>query len=72
MGSYLDPSSLRTIRVFKESVGKLLEKDITEEEVKEAKLSLFSRLDTPVVEHDKGIREVVYGQTYAVVSQFRH
>lgn len=57
LSSYLDPDSSRTLNVFTESINKLaLTDSITEQELKEAKLSLFSSVDAPIVDYQLGLK----------------
>lgn len=57
LSSYLDPDPQRSLRVMEESIDSLaLKEEISEQELKEAKLSIFSCIDSPVVDYQVGLK----------------
>ncbi|XP_078393555.1 presequence protease, mitochondrial [Cetorhinus maximus] len=59
--SYRDPNSLDTISAFRKSVDWAKAGKFTQEDIDEAKLSVFSTVDAPVAPSDKGLDRFLYG-----------
>lgn len=51
---YRDPNSLGTMSVFRRSIAWARAGKFTQEDIDEAKLSVFSAVDTPIAPSDKG------------------
>ncbi|XP_078089031.1 presequence protease, mitochondrial isoform X1 [Mustelus asterias] len=59
--SYRDPNSVDTISAFRRSVEWAKAGKFTQEDIDEAKLSVFSSVDAPVAPSDKGMDRFLYG-----------
>ncbi|XP_055521306.1 presequence protease, mitochondrial [Leucoraja erinacea] len=58
--SYRDPNSLGTMSVFRRSIAWARAGKFTQEDIDEAKLSVFSAVDTPIAPSDKGLDRFLY------------
>ncbi|XP_051872579.1 presequence protease, mitochondrial [Pristis pectinata] len=58
--SYRDPNSLDTISVFRRSIAWAKAGKFTQEDIDEAKLSVFSSVDAPIAPSDKGLERFLY------------
>ncbi|XP_032898068.1 presequence protease, mitochondrial [Amblyraja radiata] len=58
--SYRDPNSLNTMSVFRRSIAWARAGKFTQEDIDEAKLSVFSAVDTPIAPSDKGLDRFLY------------
>jgi Zn-dependent M16 (insulinase) family peptidase len=61
--SYRDPNILKTLETFKKAPSWLLNSEITEKEIDEAKLQIFQDLDSPVSPNSKAYPKFIYGIT---------
>ncbi|KAK2868569.1 hypothetical protein Q7C36_000440 [Tachysurus vachellii] len=61
--SYRDPNCSQTLEVFRSCVGWAQDGRFTEQDVDEAKLSVFSAVDAPVAPSDKGLELFLNGIT---------
>ncbi|XP_029444406.1 presequence protease, mitochondrial [Rhinatrema bivittatum] len=59
--SYRDPNSLATLSSFEQSIEWAKSGEFTQEDIDEAKLSMFSAVDAPVAPSDKGMHHFLYG-----------
>ncbi|XP_056913748.1 presequence protease, mitochondrial isoform X2 [Takifugu flavidus] len=69
--SYRDPNSVQTLKVFGESVDWAKSGQFTQQDVDEAKLSVFSSVDSPVAPADKGMSRFLSGVTDQMKQQHR-
>lgn len=61
--SYRDPNSLQTLSAFQRGVAWAREGTFTQQDIDEAKLSVFSSVDSPVAPSDKGMSRFLSGIT---------
>ncbi|XP_070774904.1 presequence protease, mitochondrial [Enoplosus armatus] len=61
--SYRDPNSLQTLSAFHKSVDWAKSGQFTQQDIDEAKLSVFSAVDSPVAPADKGMSRFLSGLT---------
>jgi Zn-dependent M16 (insulinase) family peptidase len=61
--SYRDPQALETLENFRIACRTVAEGKITAEDIDSAKLSLFSKIDVPVMSQNHGQRQFYYGIT---------
>ncbi|XP_012658767.2 presequence protease, mitochondrial isoform X2 [Otolemur garnettii] len=59
--SYRDPNSMETLQAFGKAVDWAKSGAFTQQDVEEAKLSVFSAVDAPVAPSDKGLDHFLYG-----------
>ncbi|XP_013369108.1 PREDICTED: presequence protease, mitochondrial [Chinchilla lanigera] len=59
--SYRDPNSVETLQSFEKAVDWAKAGDFTQQDIDEAKLSVFSAVDAPVAPSDKGLDHFLYG-----------
>ncbi|XP_008050953.2 presequence protease, mitochondrial [Carlito syrichta] len=62
--SYRDPHSTETLQAFGRAVDWAKSGKFTQQDVDEAKLSVFSAVDAPVAPSDKGLDHFLHGLTY--------
>ncbi|XP_034038271.1 presequence protease, mitochondrial isoform X3 [Thalassophryne amazonica] len=61
--SYRDPNSVQTLSAFRKGVNWARTGQFTEEDIDEAKLSVFSAVDAPIAPSDKGMDHFLSGIT---------
>ncbi|XP_067108904.1 presequence protease, mitochondrial isoform X1 [Osmerus mordax] len=61
--SYRDPNSMQTLSAFRKGVDWAREGQFTQQDIDEAKLSVFSAVDSPVAPSDKGMGRFLSGVT---------
>uniref|UniRef100_A0A4W5QMC7 Pitrilysin metalloproteinase 1 n=1 Tax=Hucho hucho TaxID=62062 RepID=A0A4W5QMC7_9TELE len=61
--SYRDPNSLQTLSTFRKSVDWVRSGQFTQQDIDEAKLSVFSAVDSPVAPSNKGMGRFLSGIT---------
>lgn len=61
--SYRDPNSVQTLSAFRKGVEWAKEGQFTQQDIDEAKLSVFSAVDSPVAPSDKGVSRFLSGIT---------
>ncbi|KAM4687608.1 presequence protease, mitochondrial [Discoglossus pictus] len=59
--SYRDPNSLSTLSTFEKAIDWARSGKFTQEDIDEAKLSVFSAVDSPVAPSDKGMSNFLHG-----------
>lgn len=59
--SYRDPNTWLTFEKYKECMQRVADGEFNEDDLKDAKLSVFQRLDSPKVKHNKGLAMFHYG-----------
>ncbi|XP_069314747.1 presequence protease, mitochondrial isoform X5 [Eulemur rufifrons] len=59
--SYRDPNSVETLRAFGKAVDWAQSGKFTQQDIDEAKLSVFASVDAPVAPSDKGLDHFLYG-----------
>ncbi|KFO24997.1 Presequence protease, mitochondrial [Fukomys damarensis] len=59
--SYRDPNSIETLQSFEKAVDWAKSGNFTQQDIDEAKLSIFSAVDAPVAPSDKGLEHFLYG-----------
>ncbi|XP_053429255.1 presequence protease, mitochondrial isoform X2 [Nycticebus coucang] len=59
--SYRDPNSMETLQAFGKAVDWAKSGAFTQQDVEEAKLSVFSAVDAPIAPSDKGLDHFLYG-----------
>ncbi|XP_023404516.1 presequence protease, mitochondrial isoform X1 [Loxodonta africana] len=59
--SYRDPNSIETLQAFGKAVDWAKSGKFTQQDIDEAKLSVFSAVDAPVAPSDKGVDHFLYG-----------
>ncbi|KAL4482884.1 hypothetical protein ABPG74_018910 [Tetrahymena malaccensis] len=59
--SFRDHSTVQRYETFERAIQYITNKDFTERELKEAKISLFSKIDKNVEPYNKGIKWFIYG-----------
>ncbi|CAF97768.1 unnamed protein product [Tetraodon nigroviridis] len=69
--SYRDPNSVQTLSAFGESVNWVKSGEFTQQDIDEAKLSVFSAVDSPVAPADKGMSRFLSGVTDEMKQQHR-
>eukprot|EP00158_Paraphelidium_tribonemae_P006696 Partr_v1_DN27937_c2_g1_i2_m11786 putative Presequence protease len=69
--SYRDPNPLKSIETFGKAGEWLISADITQEKLDEAKLSLFSQLDSPVSASSEGMGYFQDRRTLEMTQQYR-
>ncbi|XP_019848663.1 PREDICTED: presequence protease, mitochondrial-like isoform X1 [Amphimedon queenslandica] len=69
--SYRDPHSLDTVNRFNDSIDWVTSRSFTDEDVEEAKLSVFSQVDSPVSPGSKGSSLFLQGLTHEMRAQYR-
>ncbi|KAM9844455.1 presequence protease, mitochondrial [Aulostomus maculatus] len=61
--SYRDPNSVQTLSAFRKGVDWARSGQFTQQDIDEAKLSIFSAVDSPVAPSDKGLSRFLSGVT---------
>ncbi|XP_068604757.1 presequence protease, mitochondrial [Brachionichthys hirsutus] len=69
--SYRDPNSAATLSAFREGVNWAKSGRFSQQDIDEAKLSVFSGVDSPVAPSDKGMRRFLSGVTHDMKQQHR-
>ncbi|XP_065057689.1 presequence protease, mitochondrial-like [Rhopilema esculentum] len=69
--SYRDPNSTKTLKAFDESIQWAVNSNFTDEDIEEAKLSVFASIDSPVSPGNKGITLFSQRITHEMRQQFR-
>jgi Zn-dependent M16 (insulinase) family peptidase len=69
--SYRDPHIYKTLNIFSQTFKWLKENNFTEQDIEEAKLSLFSDIDIPIAPSAKGVSEFTTGITYEMREEQR-
>ncbi|CAD8151074.1 unnamed protein product [Paramecium octaurelia] len=64
--SYRDPNLLNTFKIFDN-----IQLDLDEQKLKEAKLTVFQRLDQPIEPQNKGLDYIITGLNYEQVDEMR-
>uniref|UniRef100_A0A8C5XKD5 Presequence protease, mitochondrial n=1 Tax=Microcebus murinus TaxID=30608 RepID=A0A8C5XKD5_MICMU len=59
--SYRDPNSVETLQAFRKAVDWAKSGKFTQQDIDEAKLSVFASVDAPVAPSDKGMDHFLYG-----------
>lgn len=59
--SYRDPNVKTTLKVFNDSIDWLSKGDYSEQDIDEAKLSVFQSVDAPVTPGSQGMRQFIHG-----------
>ncbi|EHB04995.1 Presequence protease, mitochondrial [Heterocephalus glaber] len=59
--SYRDPNSIETLQSFEKAVDWAKSGNFTQQDIDEAKLSIFSAVDAPVAPSDKGLDHFLHG-----------
>ncbi|KAF4801866.1 Presequence protease, mitochondrial [Turdus rufiventris] len=59
--SYRDPNSLATLKAFEKAVEWARSGEFTQQDIDEAKLSVFAAVDAPIAPSDKGMGHFLYG-----------
>lgn len=57
-----DPDSLKTFNLFEKIIWGLTEGKFTETDIKKAKISVFTKLDSPLAVYEKGLEHFLYGK----------
>lgn len=70
--SYRDPNLQRTLDTFNEGSNWAVSGDVSQQEISEAKLSVFAQVDSPVPPGSKGMRKFLYGINDETYSTYRH
>lgn len=55
--SYRDPHSTRTLKTFDDAIDWVLSKQFTQQDIDEAKLGVFQKVDAPIAPGSKGLRQ---------------
>lgn len=69
--SYRDPNLQRTLDTFNDGCTWAAKGDVSQQEINEAKLSVFAQVDSPVPPGSKGMRQFLSGIDEAAFSNFR-
>lgn len=69
--SYRDPNLQRTLDTFNDSCTWAANGDVSQQEIDEAKLSVFGQVDSPVPPGSKGMRQFLYGIDEAAFASYR-
>lgn len=69
--SYRDPHTLQTYQAFEKAIQWAVEGKMNEQDIKEAKLKVFSNVDQIESPVDKGLKEFIKGITDSMRSQYR-
>nr|XP_018905366.1 PREDICTED: presequence protease, mitochondrial [Bemisia tabaci]XP_018905367.1 PREDICTED: presequence protease, mitochondrial [Bemisia tabaci] len=69
--SYRDPNSVATFDAFDNSVEWLMNSNLSDEDIDEAKLSVFQRIDEPIPPSNRGMRLFLHGITDEMFQQHR-
>lgn len=69
--SYRDPNSIETLQSFGKAVDWAKSGKFTQQDIDEAKLSVFSTVDSPVAPSDKGMDHFLYGLSDEMKQAYR-
>ena len=74
--SYRDPENRKTLDTFDRCYSWFQEqvkenRDISEQELLEAKLGVFQKIDAPITPGNRGLNHFVYGLSYDLLKKFR-
>nr|XP_045007862.1 presequence protease, mitochondrial isoform X2 [Jaculus jaculus] len=69
--SYRDPNSVETLQSFGKAIDWAKSGKFTEQDIDEAKLSVFSAIDAPVAPSDKGMDHFLYGLSDEMKQAYR-
>lgn len=59
--SYRDPHTIETLNTYQSSLKWILQREFTDQEITEAKLSIFQSVDSPLSVSEEGMMQFVYG-----------
>lgn len=69
--SYRDPNSIETLQSFGKAIDWAKSGKFTQQDIDEAKLSVFSAVDSPVAPSDKGMDHFLYGLSDEMKQTYR-
>ena len=61
MSTYRDPDPLRSLKTLKDAGRQFCDRDWTERDIEEAKISLFQQIDAPKSINEEGLGKFIYG-----------